>query len=71
MQRLYTIFDKVSETSGTPFVQQNDLTAIRSMKDLLIGSNTPDDYELYFLGQYDHQKMKHLTVEPYNIEWRN
>ena len=64
--RMYTIRDIVAETYLVPLAYPNDATAKRHFEIMKEDSETilgkrPQDYELYFVGEYD---MTTAAYEP-------
>lgn len=67
MIKLYAIHDKQSNTTQHPFPMATNRDAIDGLRQLanddktLIGKH-PDDFILYYLGEYDERQMQ------FNIE---
>ena len=72
--RLYTVYDRVAQEAGSILIARNDGMALRSMRQALIGNQSEDDYQLWYLGDYDTempriaglsvgQKVSAFTVE--------
>lgn len=58
--KVYTIRDSKAEVFNTPFFQKSHGEAERSFRELIndeksMVSKYPEDYDLYYLGQYDDQ----------------
>ena len=69
---LYCQWDKVSEDAGPLFQSRNDATAIRSARGALHeGRQDPGDFVLYFLGQFDNEKIKIFSEGPKEIKIYN
>lgn len=62
--KVYSIFDSKLATYGRPWYEMTDSAAIRAFSDAISdGSNPnnqfhkhPEDFSLYYLGDYDDQK---------------
>lgn len=52
-QRLYTIYDRLSEESSPPFVAKNDDVAKRAFRSL--NPAVSEDYDVLFLGTWDNE----------------
>jgi hypothetical protein len=57
---LFTIWDRVAEQAGPPFMAKNAGVARRKYQATLQNSN-PVDYDLMHLGSYDDESM---IIEP-------
>lgn len=51
--KVYTVWDKVAEEAGPPFIAINDGVALRSFKEMNIIPSLRGDYVLYHIGFYD------------------
>jgi len=71
-QELYTIYDKLAESSGTPFTQPNEAVAIRSLLSLLQDRPPFDheNYQLFKLGSYNPRTMEHKLHTPIEIQFQ-
>jgi hypothetical protein len=71
--KTYAIRDAKAEVFNTPFYQKTHGEAERSFKQLVsdaqsMVSKFPDDYDLYYLGEYDDQTGKlHPIDTPQHI----
>lgn len=60
LQKFYTVYDR-HVGYGFPFAQPNNMAALRTFKIWLNDPNCeigkcPEDYELFYLGEYDTEK---------------
>lgn len=62
--RLYTVYDRIAEDGGPPWVAKNDGVAARQFRKILeqVDPDSQAEYKLYYLGEYDSAQMT-LTVE--------
>jgi len=68
---LYTIYDRVAETSCPPFAAVNDGVALRQLKALLREVPPVDrgEYEVFLIGHYDEEDMRLLNVDSRRVEF--
>jgi len=72
--QVFTIRDSKSESFGTPFFQKSKGEAIRTLQELTkeqksLISKYPEDFDLYYVGQYDDQTGKIQPLDtPQHIE---
>lgn len=69
---IYTIFDTKAKIYNKPFHQVNEAVALRTATDLANDSNSeiaksPEDYILFYLGNYDDQSAQFELCEPKSI----
>ncbi|AXL14618.1 nonstructural protein [Microviridae sp.] len=69
---IYTIFDTKAQIYNKPFHQINEAVALRTATDLANDSNSeiaksPQDYILFYLGNYDDQSAQFELCEPKSI----
>lgn len=67
--RCYSIYDRKAVQYHPPFFASTDGAAVRSLSDLVNDTNTqvgrhPNDYVLFFIGDYDDQKGAMRPVSP-------
>ena len=67
LQKFYTVYDR-HVGYGFPFAQPNNMAALRTFKIWLNDpsselSKSPEDYELFFLGEYETETGK-AVFEP-------
>ena len=67
--KMYSIFDRVSASYGTPFFLVNDAAATRSFNDLVNDPQSSvfrhyDDYSLYRVGSFFPSEGKVEAKEP-------
>lgn len=53
MNKIYNIYDKVAKTYTMPLVFTNDDSAKRYFTTQFIDNPNKNDYDLYYLGDYD------------------
>lgn len=72
--KMYSVFDSKAAFFGKPFFEQREESAIRTFSDAVNEKNPnnmwnkhPEDYSLFFLGQFDDQTGV-ITVDlPRNV----
>lgn len=65
--KLYNIYDKISGQYTAPFIQLNDILAMRYFNKVINNPNNlsePTDYELYLIGEYDANVGKIELITP-------
>lgn len=72
MIKLYSVLDKQSKTTQNPFSFQTHRDAIDGLRQVVNDENTTiskhsDDFDLYFLGEYDPRKMEFNISHPEKI----
>lgn len=50
---MYSVYDKVSEVFNKPFTEINDNSAKRAFYNSIEENKSKNDYELYYVGQFD------------------
>lgn len=55
--RMYTLLDSVAEDAGPVFLAVNDGVAIRNVRQMLREAGSPEDYRLFYLGDYSSEDM--------------
>lgn len=66
--KIYSIWDQKGEIFNTPFYQRTHGEAERSFKQVVNDEKSnlcryPEDYDLYYLGEYDDQTGKMMPKE--------
>lgn len=51
--KIYAIYDTVAEEGGPVFCAVNDGVAMRQFRQLVQGTENRNDFELYYLADYD------------------
>lgn len=72
MIKLYTVLDKQSKTTNQPFPMQTNRDAIEGLRQVVQDENTtiskhPDDFDLYYLGEYDEREMQFIISSPEKV----
>lgn len=66
--RLYTIYDKTAQQSLQIFEARNDQHAQRSFQTALANEPYGEDFELLYIGEYDHDAAEiDPQIPPENI----
>jgi len=60
--RLYAIMDRIAEEAGPIYQAKSDAVAIRNFRMALKEAN-PDEFRLYYVGDYDTEKVKVFGLE--------
>lgn len=60
--KMYSIYDKVAAVFNKPFVEVNHPSAIRSFDHSIKENPHLEDYDLYFLAEYDDQNGELISV---------
>ncbi|AZL82880.1 nonstructural protein [Apis mellifera associated microvirus 26] len=68
LQKLFAIRDSKTEYFGSPFCKATHGEAERDFRTLVNDEKTnlnqyPEDYDLYYLGEYDNNSGKFETLE--------
>lgn len=68
IHKVYSIRDSKGEQYNPPFLQKTHGEAERSFKDLASKQDTfihkyPEDYDLYFLGEFDDSSGKYQPLD--------
>lgn len=68
MIKLYAVKDKASNTTANPFSFSNDRDAVDGLRQVAKDEKTsigkhPEDFDLYFLGDYDPREMKIIPLD--------
>ena len=69
---IFALYDKKAHAYTTPFYLQTKEMAVREFsnmannKDTQVGLN-PEDWNLFYMGEYDQQKGMFELVEPYSL----
>lgn len=69
MMKIITVRDKAVEAYGTPFFTKTIGQAIRSFRDELARDESPmgqhpEDYDLYFIGDYEEESGAITAMKP-------
>lgn len=60
--KMYSIYDKVAAVFNKPFVEVNHPSAIRSFDHSIKDNPHIEDFDLYFLAEYDDQNGEVTSV---------
>ena len=64
---LYTVNDVVAEEAGPVFCAKNSGVAFRNFSAMLKDVATPDEYELFHVGEYDSDSMEVTAMIPKKV----
>lgn len=72
---VYTIYDAKAKVYNKPFYQLNEDVMVRTAQDLLTDMTTdvarhPEDFVLYYMGQYDDNKGEFKFKEIKEVMFR-
>lgn len=72
MKKLYSIYDKAAGAFCAPFQMLTDAQALRAFESNLANPQTnihqfPEDYDLYFVGQFDDNSGELQYEDPSKI----
>lgn len=70
--KMFSVYDSKMTLYGTPFFTPREAVAKRMFKDLVSDSNTtvsknPEDFSLYYLGEFDDEFGTFDSVKPTNL----
>lgn len=65
--KIYSVFDSASDTYGIPYFTQNHIQSKRLFARLVNDPNSmvsfsPRDFALYFIGEFDDESAKLITL---------
>ena len=75
ISNIYTIYDVKAEAYLTPFFLQNEAILKRTIMDTLSDDNHmfgkhPEDYIMYYVGEYDDQTGQIVSPETPTVLWK-